>query len=419
MYDEQAHSACTAHHKAAATRPVRHAQCPASLHLVAALLGAASTLLLQGNAAVLKLTSQHASDSNAAQRPSASDLLGQSFKPVPRVPESVNHDPRLDGLAVLVVGGRNRTDEMEMAFLTWTSVFKHRLFVTDEEPRAGSAYGSHAENLFPGLTEEGMLAEVLAPGRTLEQARGHGEAATHDAGWYISQAKVLRGLDRLVKRYPDASWYVIADSDTFVHPFRLVQALGLLGGRGDPEVPVAFGKAKRTKIGGANGNPASINMLLGGAGVVLSRGAIAAVGLDGCLDREKKDATWAEAPSDHRLGLCLQKVSVKRVNVYHMYQSNEKLTCTHEHGDGGRAAGCAWGAIYSHRFSPCALTLHYQSPRQMATRFRELIANTTVCTPAGNFATDDCVCGPKTDIATWKPMSESWEPSLAGDLKGG
>lgn len=325
------------------------------------------------------------------------DILERSFQPVLSVPQSHNHDVRFDSIAVLVVGGRNRTDEMEMAFLTWTSVFKNRLFVTDEDPRSESHYYTHAENLFPGLSEADMLQEVLAPGRTLTQARGHGEAAAHDGGWYISQAKVLRGLDRLVKRYPDAAWYMIADSDTFMHPYRLVHALGLLSGR-DGGDPIAFGKAKRVKVGGANGNPTSINMLLGGAGVVLSRGAIAMMGLEGCLKRERIDVTWAEAPSDHRLGLCLQQAKVKRSNVYHMYQSNEKLTCTHEHGDGGRAAGCAWGAIYSHNFSPCALTLHYQSPRQMATRFSELMTNSTVCIPASNFPTQECLCSTKASI---------------------
>ena len=363
-----------------------------SIRLVAALV-AINFSLNEGT------TAQHIPRKVHPSRASPADILGRSFQPVSSVPQSHNHDVRLDGIAVLVVGGRNRTDEMEMAFLTWTSVFKNRLFVTDEDPRSGSHFYTHAENMFPGLSEADMLQEVLAPGRTLAEARGHGEAAAHDSGWYISQAKVLRGLDRVVKRYPDAAWYVIADSDTFIHPYRLVHALGLLSGRdGGPDVPIAYGKAKRVKVGGANGNPASINMLLGGAGVVLSRGAIATMELEGCLKRERMDVTWAEAPSDHRLGLCLQQAKVKRSNVYHMYQSNEKLTCTHEHGDGGRAAGCAWGAIYSHNFSPCALTLHYQSPRQMAARFSELMTNSTVCIPAANFPTQKCDCSTKASI---------------------
>lgn len=361
---------------------------------------------------------------NPAQKPPPAQKLGAPAASVPATKKApvlrTDTEPLFDHIVVGVIGGRNRSDQLAAAHATWTTPFQNRMFFTDEDVPANLAYGAESVNLFPGMTEEQMVRSVLVGNRSYAQASAHGEAKSHDRGWYISQSKLLLGLSRMVRHHPDAQWFVLADSDTYISSYRLMSGLGLLGGR-DADVPMALGRGNRVKVPTAEDlrNPPdmsnktlvkaatkramSINMLLGGAGIVLSRGAVKAMGLGGCLESQKTDITWAESPSDWRLGLCLQREKIPRVTVWHMYQGNEDLTCGY---GGAKRLGCAWHTVYRHTFSPCALTWHYQSPEQMAKHFAASEASDKVCQPAGNFATTNCTCRPKSEMKKWVPMLE-------------
>lgn len=367
-------------------------------------------------------------DGNAAR-----GVVQPSKQPRDGIKDRIGIDTRFDGIVVGVVGGRNRSAELSAAHETWTTPFKNRMFITDEDVTPGTPYAAEAVNLFPGMSEAEMVKSLLVRNRTYAEASAHGEAQKHGAGWYISQAKVLLGLQRMVMHHPDALWYVIADSDTFVDAHRVASSLGLFPGGRDPEVAVALGRSSRVQLPSVadltttsldlknssfvketEDRIGSINMLLGGAGIVLSRGAVKAMGLGGCVEEQRTNLVWSEIPSDWRIGLCLQRQKIPRVTVWHMYQSNTELTCSY--GEGTKRQGCAWHTIYRHTFSPCALTWHYQSPDQMATHYAKAVASPELCQPAGNYATTNCTCRPKSDMETWIPMLEE-SPELQKRLE--
>ena len=314
-------------------------------------------------------------------------------------PSRLLADPLLDGIAVAVVGGANRSDELGASFETWTSVFRHRLFITDEDPepaRLGHGLSATAVNVFAGVPADQQLEVTVHKRAEFWRWYKQGKPpplGTHSAGWFVSQAKVILGLIALRERHPNADWYVLADSDTHMFPYRLAWALGLLGGHRNASIPLAFGRTYRVST-----SDDATNMLLGGAGVVLSRAAMDLLDLETCSRLQIEDKSWNEMASDWRLGFCMKESRLERANVWHLYQSNEHLRCDSAHGPDRHS--CNWGMLYHGRVSECPLSLHYVPSDRKRELFAASTATAEVCIPADNTAEANCTCAPRARLPT-------------------
>lgn len=298
-----------------------------------------------------------------------------------------------------VIGGAKRQEYLEAIAETWGSLFSRRLFVTDEDVLSRPDF----VNAFPGLTtQEAQLRATLHPEHPYWEQLARGEEpkyGTYDAAWFISQAKYLIGLERLRAAYPDSEYYVLADSDTFIFPFRLAEALGLFGKR-DPDLPIAMGMTFRVHLTEPLDEPDvhAFNILLGGAGVVLSRGALAAMNVSRCVELQRASRVWNAVPSDWRLGLCLSLFGIKREPQFYMYQSNERLNCKAPHGPNNGTPG--WAGLYQDTMSPCPLSLHYQYPETMRRHYTTAVLSPATCIPAWTYGgSTECNCFPKRGAA--------------------
>lgn len=135
----------------------------------------------------------------------------------------------LAGVAVVVIGGQNRTDNLQAAFDTWTTAFPRRLFLTDADPATAnvtSELAAHMINIYSGYSsdreklgsvahpEHPFLASLDQP--ALRQSDGASKsslekevwAKSHGIGWHLSQPKYLLGLLELQRRFPEARWSV-------------------------------------------------------------------------------------------------------------------------------------------------------------------------------------------------------------------
>lgn len=141
------------------------------------------------------------------------------------------------------------------------------------------------------------------------------------SNWHIAQTKYLLGMDVAKRRFPGAKWFLVVDSDTLVFPERLL-AHTRLPAR-NASVPVAFGATYRVK----EKSLPKFTYLLGGAGIVISAGAMARMDLTKCITMQSKKLVWSEAPADWKLGLCLRSANVPLEKNHYMYQSNGQLVC--------------------------------------------------------------------------------------------
>ena len=301
---------------------------------------------------------------------------------------------RFDKMALLVIGGEGRHAEMRAIGATYGRHFRHRVFVDDVDPDAGALGADVAAdtvNVFPGLApnSQALYRAAIHPNSSFWQGKaavtGHLIAAWDTPEWLVSQAKYLLGLAVIKERYPAVDWYIVVDSDTFVYPYRLGVGLDLFGGR-NPEERVALGHVYRVRPG--NGIM-PFNIFLGGAGTVLSRGAVQGMNVTRCVEHQLHDKRWNQMASDWRMGYCMLNYMVRKVNVLPMYQSNDRFGCREGQKD------CSWSGAYLHVMSPCALTFHYMTPEDMQRLYeRDIAGNATTCVPTDWLRTTDCTCHP-------------------------
>jgi hypothetical protein len=157
------------------------------------------------------------------------------------------------------------------------------------------------------------------------------------------------GLAEVHKQFPDANWYLIADSDTFIFPYRLVRMLRLA--HRDPAEKVAIGfryqvgshcgsalpwvrlwssddvVVRQTHLANARQVVAGhhsekLKFLLGGAGIVVSQGALQSLNLTMCEREQRENIAWNIVAADWRLGLCFAESKVEKEHQMYMYQSN-------------------------------------------------------------------------------------------------
>lgn len=291
--------------------------------------------------------------------------------------------PELASIAILLVGGANRTESAHAAEETWFSMFPNRLHVTDESPdpvKLGASLAAVTLNVFEGIPadEKSLLSAFLHTKHPFWKQRswsGDGKKnhmnRRHNAGWQIAQAKYLLGLQALVLRFPAAEWYFVADSDTFVFPRRLIR--GLLRPYEGRKRSIALGfvmkfESRRHKV------------ILGGSGTAISAAAIAALSLQTCIDRQVSDIKWNKLPSDWRLSGCLEEAGVEIKSADFMYMVNDRFDCTPHGPDGCEKF---YGRQHRRR-TECPYTLHYMAPdaiRNVFYRGGVGVAKGVVCLP--------------------------------------
>eukprot|EP00039_Didymoeca_costata_P011651 m.164689 g.164689 ORF g.164689 m.164689 type:complete len:484 (-) comp15242_c0_seq14:1339-2790(-) len=323
----------------------------------------------------------------------------------------------LDSIAVVVIGGLGRADYLESQFFSWTSLFKNRIFVTDApwdshnitkelKPflrNVYNGYGSDREAFMDQTHKDHpALLQLTDPDEferrrhqdksTRTAAENEAFARLHDFNWHLGQPKYLLGMKQALWDFPDAKWYLIVDSDTVVFPERLVSALHLL--RRSPDIPIAFGATYHVK----SPSLPHFTSLLGGAGLVISRGGMHKMNISNCISLQTSDLAWNTAPADWRMALCLSKYNIPKVGSQYMYQSNEMLNCL---PNGGSIRECAWAGYYSQTMSNCPLTLHYQTSGKINAYFSRMDEE-FVCIPSSSWRaiTSECSCFPWIEAVT-------------------
>ena len=314
-------------------------------------------------------------------------------------------------VAVVVVGGIGRTEHLAAAYASWTSVFRNRVFITDAPPKdhrgpAGmvdvlrnvyEGHSSDAEALKAYTHPEHPIRQYLDNPEQLAHREHFNKGmddvtrelfnAEHSIGWHLGQPKYLLGLELVQQMYPNAKWYMVADSDTIVFPERLVAGLHLLG-RNEAK-PIAIG-ATTSSI--KNKLLPKFTSFLGGAGVVVNQAAMQKMNISDCVRKQVDDFGWSTSPADWRIGLCTHKFRVQKEDQKYMYQSNEELNCLPH----SPIKTCAWGGRYGQTMSTCPLTLHYQTPERMRALFAARSAKDRggVCIPSKHWRdfTSACDC---------------------------
>ncbi|TPX49122.1 hypothetical protein CcCBS67573_g10173, partial [Chytriomyces confervae] len=148
--------------------------------------------------------------------------------------------------------------------------------------------------------------------RRMEQ--GHNSNDTSTSGWFDSDGwradahKNLPGFRLLFEKFPDADFFMMIDDDTYVFLDNLQRYLS----RYDSSQKLYFGQANRFRgCDGVMEYDDSLKAPLvaqGGAGIIMSRGALAAMlkVVDECI--VKYNGCWA---GDIRVALCLRDADIR------------------------------------------------------------------------------------------------------------
>lgn len=73
--------------------------------------------------------------------------------------------------------------------------------------------------------------------------------------------------------------------------------------------PLYMGSLQTTSIGDRK-----IKFPLGGAGIFISAGGLRAMNIVDCVRLQKSDLGWSTYPADWRVGLCLERANVPRID---------------------------------------------------------------------------------------------------------
>jgi hypothetical protein len=282
----------------------------------------------------------------------------------------------LDRVAVAYIGGAGRASHGEAAAQTWLTCFPSKLFVTDVSAKHASVpetLRNSSINRFVALgqTDDEVALNLFPPGddfwtlfKTSED--GHVVPARQptskgwNLGWYLAQAKYLFGLNALVAKHPHSDWFLLADSDTYVFADRLAQ--GVLA-KLDATDALALGSywiyPPSVEHRQVRDTQTTNGLFLGGAGVLVSRGALRRLNLTACLQHEH---TQSNVPADWRVTMCLRNAGVSLVDVPGLQQTNLEGGCNPQ-----GSAACRktlYFSIYEHR-TTCPYTVHYTQPERM------------------------------------------------------
>jgi len=310
-----------------------------------------------------------------------------SATPASRATSTLPHDglAELDTIAVVMIGGANRTEYAKAAHDTWLKMFSNRMYITDvdQADELGPELAGITVNVFDGYaTEDDQVAKFIHPKNPFLKHRGRQRKGnTHGTGWQLAQPRYLLGLDALVKRYPDAQWYFVADSDTFVFPRRLMR--GLLKQYPALERPLALGARWERRAG-----PKMEVCMFGGAGTAISAAAIKAADIPECVRLQDEDPHWNKLGADWRVAKCMTRNEVEMKAADFMWMVTNNFDCG-AHGP----EDCDPFYRRIHRtLTECPLTLHYMAPEATRAVFAETPSD-TVCLPDDH---GNCNCGSAT-----------------------
>lgn len=284
-------------------------------------------------------------------------------------PHKLGNLPELDDMAVVIVGGANRTEWATAAYDSWLSMFSKKLHVTDVDPdpaAMGRGLASISINVFEQTpTEESQIKAFIHPKNPFLRHIGRQKKGnTHNLGWHLAQPRYLLGLEALAERYPTAKWYLIADSDTFMYPRRI--ARGLLQSHNPDNEAVGLGTVWKQRLGAGNSMQPC---LLGGSGAIVSAAAIRQMNMSDCVRKQSSILRWNKLASDWRLAECMRDGEVEIKAAEFMFMVNDHFNCE-PHGP----SGCDnfYSRIHRTR-TACPYTYHYMDPATVATVFEETI----------------------------------------------
>ncbi|KAJ3222061.1 hypothetical protein HDU81_010155 [Chytriomyces hyalinus] len=140
---------------------------------------------------------------------------------------------------------------------------------------------------------KGRLAKRGSMGLGLDPAKDRVKSGEEDwsGGWALDAHKNLPGLKLIYKRFPNVDWYLMIDDDSYVMMDNLKMHLQQL----DPNKKHYIGQMNRFKgCDGVKEYGTGPHFAQGGAGIVISRGAMVAMmeNIDDCIVRYKD--CWGE-----------------------------------------------------------------------------------------------------------------------------
>ncbi|KAI8826499.1 hypothetical protein BJ741DRAFT_540761 [Chytriomyces cf. hyalinus JEL632] len=190
-------------------------------------------------------------------------------------------------------------------FLLLGDASGHALGITRMTDVLLGAWRTHLKKRSEALSK-GRLAKRGSLGMGLDPAKDRVKSGEEDwsGGWALDAHKNLPGLKLVYKKYPNVDWYLMIDDDSYVMMDNLKMYLQKL----DPNKKHYIGQMNRFKgCDGVSEYGTGPHFAQGGAGIVISRGAMVAMmeNIDDCIVRYKD--CWA---GDIRVGLCLRDSAI-------------------------------------------------------------------------------------------------------------
>ncbi|KAI8805070.1 hypothetical protein BJ742DRAFT_821693 [Cladochytrium replicatum] len=276
------------------------------------------------------------------------DLLGATPRKQP--------DFSIDDFAVAVkTGGDVSAGRIPIQLATFLSGVKNRLFIGDSP---GLFVGNErVHDVISGLYEErmGFIPPEIIAAQNSKKGDNQKDLSVNESkkresapGWKMDAHKNLPGFKLLHRTYPNASWYMMIDDDTYVLWNNLMRLLKDIS----PEEPVYMGTpAHFVGCDGVRVKGDGPAFAHGGSGILISRGALsqmikglslleAAVavdqlpdgeelsvklgGIDKCIVRYR--TCWA---GDVRTALCLRDHGIL-LNRTHSFNAEPPFSPTHK-----------------------------------------------------------------------------------------
>mmetsp|Transcript_4039 Transcript_4039/g.7156 ORF Transcript_4039/g.7156 Transcript_4039/m.7156 type:complete len:370 (-) Transcript_4039:160-1269(-) len=150
------------------------------------------------------------------------------------------YDLSLADVAVGVLASTERAERASVLEKTWLKAFPNRLMTADADA-------------IQGVSPSTLIVNI--------------QTSNISDGWAKAQVRFIPRLDAMFELWPEASWHLLVDDDTFVEPGRLLEELSKFPN--PQEEPYYVGHWTRSK----DGKP----YLFGGAGVAISQAALMAL----------------------------------------------------------------------------------------------------------------------------------------------
>jgi hypothetical protein len=166
---------------------------------------------------------------------------------------------------------------LPLLLLTYLKHFQNVLFFSDEDIQIGNIHVTGVVSLSSKLKKEGST------------------------GWDLDQHKFFPGFMRLYELFPSCDWYIMLDDDTYI----ILDNLNGFLSEFDPLEKHFFG-SPRLETGCTQSKHQDTYFAMGGAGVILSRGAMLTLH----QNINKCEKFYVCDYGDGALGECLREIGV-------------------------------------------------------------------------------------------------------------